>query len=206
MFRLAYFSAMAEQQSLEDASRELESWESWNIRRCEKRQTMQLSQSVTYALQALLQLAESNEGVLITRGKLAANGKMPERFLLEILHSLVKRGLLRSTRGGGGGFALARTPEEISLLDVIEAVDGPIPVGMPANNSMAESLRTWLRKNLEQVVENAREHLAAMTLSRMVAAGAKHPSHGPDHVTGGNPTPSMPQVDWPMPVEPQQEI
>ena len=117
---------------------------------------MQLSQSVTYALQALLQLAESGDGVLITRGKLAATGQMPERFLLEILHDLVKRGILRSTRGGGGGFALARHPEEISLLDVVEAVDGPFPVGLPAGNTLSEPLRNWLRMNLEQVTEGMR--------------------------------------------------
>ena len=116
---------------------------------------MQLSQSVTYALQALLQLGEAGEGVLITRGKLAANGQMPERFLLEILHDLVKRKILRSTRGGGGGFALARRPDEITLMEVIEAIDGPLPVGLPAGNAFAEPLRKWLRGNLEQVVESA---------------------------------------------------
>ena len=143
---------------------------------------MQLSQSVTYALQALLQLAESGEGVLITRGKLAANGQMPERFLLEILHDLVKRGILRSTRGGGGGFALARRPENITLLDVIEAVDGPLPAGLPAGNTMPEPLRNWLRANLEQVAENTRAGLAGITLKRLLAAGpqawrAEHPDH-----------------------------
>ncbi len=135
---------------------------------------MQLSQSVTYALQALLQLAESGDGVLITRGKLAATGQMPERFLLEILHDLVKRGILRSTRGGGGGFALARHPEEISLLDVVEAVDGPFPVGLPAGNTLSEPLRNWLRMNLEQVTEGMRARLAGMTLKNLVAAGARH--------------------------------
>ncbi len=133
---------------------------------------MQLSQSVTYALQALLQLAESGEGVLITRGKLAANGQMPERFLLEILHDLVKGGILRSTRGGGGGFALARRPPDITLLDVIEAVDGPLAAGLPAGNTMSELCRDWLRANLDQVAENTRAGLAGITLKRLLAAGA----------------------------------
>lgn len=132
---------------------------------------MQLSQSVTYALQALLQLADSGEGVLITRGKLAANGKMPERFLLEILHDLVKRGILRSTRGGGGGFALARRPEEITLLDVIEAIDGPLPVGLPAAATMSEPIRRWLGRVLEQAAENTRSQLASVTLRRLEKSG-----------------------------------
>ncbi|MGO9115547.1 MAG: RrF2 family transcriptional regulator [Thermoguttaceae bacterium] len=142
---------------------------------------MQLSQSATYALQALLQLAESGEGVLITRGKLAANGKMPERFLLEILHDLVKRGMLRSTRGGGGGFALARRPEDITLLDMIEAVDGPLPAGLPNGNTMPEPLRNWLQANLEQVTESTRTGLAGITLKQLLAAGARPAAENQNH-------------------------
>ena len=134
---------------------------------------MQLSQSVTYALQALLQLAESGEGVLLTRGKLAACGKMPERFLLEILHDLVKRGILRSTRGGGGGFALARHPEEITLLEVIEAVDVPLPVGMPASTTMQEPVRRWLETILKDATEGVRTQLAAVTLRRLESSGMR---------------------------------
>jgi Rrf2 family protein len=134
---------------------------------------MQLSQSVVYALQALLQLAESGDGALITRSKLAANGKMPERFLLEVLHDLVKRGILSSTRGGGGGFALARHLENISLLDVIEAVDGPLPLGIPAGSALPDLLRNWLLANLEQIMESTRARLASITLKRLVAAGPR---------------------------------
>jgi Rrf2 family protein len=155
---------------------------------------MQLSQSVTYALQALLQLAESGEGVLITRGKLAANGQMPERFLLEILHDLVKRGILRSTRGGGGGFALARRPEDISLLDVVEAIDGPVPAGLPGGNTMSEPLRIWLRANLEQVAESTRMRLAGITLKRLLAAGVKRTGETPSHIPLPTPTVSAPAV------------
>ena len=143
------------------------------LRNYDKGNFMQLSQSVTYALQALLQLAESGEGVLITRGKLAANGQMPERFLLEILHDLVKRGILRSTRGGGGGFALARRPDQITLLEIIEAVDGPLPVGIPVGNTLTEPLRHWLRARLEEVVGSTRDHLGGITLKRLSAAAGK---------------------------------
>jgi Rrf2 family protein len=132
---------------------------------------MQLSRSVTYALQALLQLAESGQGVLVNRWTLAANGQMPERFLREILHDLVQCGILSSSRGGGGGFTLARRPEDITLLSVIEAVDGPLPVGLPAGNSLAELPRDWLGTNLEQVAEGTRAGLAGITLKRLLAAG-----------------------------------
>ena len=130
---------------------------------------MQLSLSVTYALQALLQLAESNEGEFITRGKLAAHGKMPERFLLEILHDLVKSGILHSTRGGGGGFALVRRHDEITLLEVFEAVDGPISAGLPTGCTMPEPTRSWLQGNLEQLTETVRARLASISLRDLLA-------------------------------------
>ena len=152
---------------------------------------MQLSQSVTYALQALLQLGASDEGVLITRGKLAANGQMPERFLLEVLHDLVKRGILRSTRGGGGGFALARRPDKITLLEVIEAVDGPLPAGLPAGNTLPQPLCHWLRANLEQAVESTREHLGGITLTRLLAAAGQRTTENLQHLPLPEPTASV---------------
>ena len=144
---------------------------------------MQLSQSVTYALKALLQLGESGQGVLITRGKLAATGHMPERFLLEILHDLVKRGIIRSTRGGGGGFALANSPENISLLDVVEAVDGPLPSGLPSNANLPDALSVWLRGSLVDITEDIRKRLADITLDRLLRAGVNGSGHG---IVNGN--------------------
>lgn len=166
---------------------------------------MQLSQSVTYALQALLQLAESGEGMLITRGKLAATGRMPERFLLEILHDLVKRGILRSTRGGGGGFTLARHPENITLLDVIEAVDGPLPIGLPANTTLAEPLCNWLRANLEQITESSRLRLAGINLKRLLSAGSKRTADHASHVPLPAPVAGIANSNWPVPVQQANE-
>ena len=130
---------------------------------------MQLSQSVTYAIQALLLLAERGEGEFISRGQLAAKGFMPERFLLEILRELVRHGILRSTRGGGGGFALARHPDDISLLGVVEAIDGPLPAGVPATPGMPPKARVWLQSALEQVAQARRQRLAGITLGRLMA-------------------------------------
>lgn len=130
---------------------------------------MQISQSVTYALRATLQLAESGEGTLLSRGQLAAKGEMPERFLLGILRDLTKHGIVHSTRGGGGGFALARRPEEISLLDIIEAVDGPIPTGLPEGASFPDERGGWLQDALEKIAQDTRQRLAAITLGRLLS-------------------------------------
>ena len=76
---------------------------------------MQLSQSAIYALQTLLHLAESGEGTLVTRKVWRKEDGCPSDFSWKSSIILVKWGILRSTRGSGGGFALARCPEDITF-------------------------------------------------------------------------------------------
>lgn len=57
---------------------------------------------------------------------LCAEEEVPPSFLGKIFQSLAKAGIVKSARGSGGGFSLARSPGEISALDIIEAVEGPI--------------------------------------------------------------------------------
>ena len=110
---------------------------------------MKLSRTVTYALHATLQLARAETSRPVPCSRLATEGRMPERFLLQILRSLVTHGILRSTRGVDGGYSLRRNPGDISLLEVIEAVDGPM-------NSAAAGSRGASRR----VPNEARMHLA----------------------------------------------
>ncbi len=65
---------------------------------------MKFSRTVSYALQATLQLAQEDRAAPVPCSQLAAEGKMPERFLLQILRNLVTHGILRSTRGVDGGY------------------------------------------------------------------------------------------------------
>lgn len=87
---------------------------------------MRLSRSAGYAIQAVFQLAQGDGKTPISSQQLAVESDMPVRFLLTILSKLVKRGILKSRRGTVGGYLLARRADEISLLQLIEAVDGPI--------------------------------------------------------------------------------
>ena len=109
---------------------------------------MKLSRTVSYALQATLQLAQADSELPIPCSRLAADGKMPERFLLQILRNLVAHGILGSTRGVDGGYTLERSAEKISLLDVIEAIEGPISVSLPAGDGLAAGPRTRLEEAL----------------------------------------------------------
>jgi Rrf2 family transcriptional regulator, cysteine metabolism repressor len=130
---------------------------------------MRLSHSVAYAIQAALQLAGNGHHRPISCGKLAECGHMPERFLLQVLRSLTKQGILQSVRGGTGGFCLNRDPSDISLLELIEAVDGPLCTGLPANSHIPAQSSLLLQNTLQRVVETTRGQLAAMKLSLLVA-------------------------------------
>ncbi len=134
---------------------------------------MKLSRTVGYALQAAIQLAEAESGTPIPCSKLAAEGGMPERFLLQILRNLVTHGILKSTRGVEGGYMLERPPDQISLLELIEAVDGPVAAQPPLTEGLSpESLRR-LTAGLEQVTATARMQLAEFKLSALLSEPKK---------------------------------
>lgn len=129
---------------------------------------MKLSRTVAYAIQATLQLAESGSKVPVPCSKLAAEGAMPERFLLQILRNLVTHGILQSTRGVEGGYTLLRSPEDISVLEVIEAIDGPLGSDVPVSDGLNAESQERLQLALRQVTRTARQQLEAIKLSQIV--------------------------------------
>ena len=96
---------------------------------------------------------------------------MPERFLLQILRHLVTHGILHSTRGVEGGYTLERKPEQVSLLDVIEAIEGPLNSALPSGDGVAP-YEEKLRKALDQITAMMREQLEAVKLSDLLCPPA----------------------------------
>ena len=129
---------------------------------------MKISRTVSYAVQAALHLAEAPSDSPVPCSRIAAEGHMPERFLLQILRNLVTHGILHSTRGVDGGYTLERAPDEISLLDVIEASDGPMATSIPASDGLAETSAERLRRALQQVTDQTRRQLGAVRLSQLM--------------------------------------
>jgi Rrf2 family protein len=86
---------------------------------------MRLSARADYALRAVIELAASSDGHT-TAEQLARSQSIPGKFLEAILTQLRRAGLVRSQRGPDGGFWLARPAGEISLADIIRAIDGPL--------------------------------------------------------------------------------
>src|SRR5437762_851884 len=103
---------------------------------------MELSRTVAYAIRATVELAQMEPNCPIPGREIASRGEMPERFLVQVLHALVLSGVLRSTRGMSGGYYLARDPNTITLLDILESFDHPLKFGVPEQPSLTASVHS----------------------------------------------------------------
>jgi len=128
---------------------------------------MKLSRTVSYALQAALQLADAPSDAPIPCSHLAQEGGMPERFLLQILRNLVTKGILRSTRGVDGGYRLVRPPQEVTLLELIEAIEGPLDSADVVSDSLPETTRNRMKDVLTSVNQSIRNQLAGVSLAQL---------------------------------------
>ena len=129
---------------------------------------MKLSRTVAYAVQASLHLAHENSSEPVPCSSLAAEGQMPERFLLQILRNLVAHGILTSTRGVDGGYSLERDPADISLLDVIEAIDGPLVTNLPLGEGLPSESQSRLKEAISGVTEESRRQLSQVKLAHLL--------------------------------------
>jgi len=87
---------------------------------------MQITRQADYAVRAILYLAQLDPNKRAATSKVAEAQHIPPSFLAKIISQLSIAGLLQTSRGARGGVNLAREPEDVSLLEVIEAIDGPI--------------------------------------------------------------------------------
>ena len=127
-----------------------------------------------YAARALLSLAlhEGGSGPTSVRD-IAERTGLPQPYLEQILLALKGAGLVRSKRGVGGGYVLARSPDEIRLSEIVSSVDGPIQVGDFGQPHQAGAcdhegqcvlLAVW-----QSAGEHMRSHLASYTLADIAA-------------------------------------
>ncbi len=87
---------------------------------------MQITRQADYAVRAVLYLAQLGRDKRAATSQIAEEQEIPPSFLAKIVSQLSIAGVLQTSRGARGGVALAREPEQISLLEVVEAIDGPI--------------------------------------------------------------------------------
>ena len=110
--------------------------------------------STGYALLAVCYIARNQKEKLIVSQDISKKYNIPLEYLLKILHQLVRANILRSKRGPRGGFSLARTPKKISMLDIIEAVEGPLTSQL---NLVEQAPKIRFSKKAEQAHEKGLE-------------------------------------------------
>jgi Rrf2 family protein len=87
---------------------------------------MQITRQADYALRAVIYLSKLGPEERAATAQIAQEQQIPPSFLAKIVSQLSVAGLLQTSRGARGGVSLARNPGDITLLDVVEAIDGPI--------------------------------------------------------------------------------
>ena len=122
------------------------------------------SQTVEYALRAMVQLAKEAPAACTTQ-QIAKKTKVPAAYLAKVLQSMRRAGLILSRRGVGGGVSLARPADKISLLDVIDAVE---PLARSGRRS-SSALLGPLQKKLDEALSQIRRTFAEASLGEMVA-------------------------------------
>lgn len=117
---------------------------------------MNISSRCDYACRAIVQLALlPPDEATITATSIAEKRNIPEKYLVHILLELKKAGLVASVRGAQGGYKLAKKASDISLLDIVLAVDGPLMSPPPCeDDTSGELMQTWgdAGKEMERVL------------------------------------------------------
>ena len=96
---------------------------------------MQITRQADYAVRAVLHLSKLGNTQRAATSTVAQEQRIPPSFLAKIISQLSIAGLLHTSRGARGGVTLAREPKDITLLEVIEAIDGPIQLNECAGES-----------------------------------------------------------------------
>ena len=130
---------------------------------------MKISRSTGYALLAVGYLAKHQEEGIILSQDVSKEYNIPLEYLLKILQQLVKANILRSKRGPRGGFSLARPPQKITLLQVIEAVDGPMVSQLDlSEHAKGEKFSTRTEQIYKKAIAQARAVFEKAKLSNLL--------------------------------------
>jgi Rrf2 family transcriptional regulator, nitric oxide-sensitive transcriptional repressor len=133
-----------------------------------------ISPTAEYALRAVVAIAQG-DGKAVVTPTLVEMTKVPAGYLPKVLQTLRRAGIVNSKRGLGGGFTLARSPELVTVLDVVNTVD-PIkriercPLGVDSHSTIL----CPLHKRLDEAAEMVEKSFASTTIAELLATDANH--------------------------------
>ncbi len=128
---------------------------------------MQFTKAEEYGLLGILYLADKEQNIITPLSEISQAQEIPEKFLAKIFQSLSRSGLVRSHRGVRGGFTLGKRPEEISVKEILESIQGPyhllkcIPEPVLCSKSESCSLRELLMVAENKLISVFAEHTLA---------------------------------------------
>lgn len=129
---------------------------------------LKISDAANLALHAMAVLAATHGAGQTSVTRLAQNLSVSEHHLAKVMQRLSKVGLVKSRRGPKGGFSLGKPAEDIRLMDVFEAIEGPMPVRTCLlDRKVCNGNHCLLGDLVQSVNERVREHLAKTRLSEM---------------------------------------
>jgi len=131
---------------------------------------VKLTRGADYGLLGIVYLASQPRERVVLISEVAEAQGVPESYLAKIFQDLAKAGLVRSHRGARGGFTLARSPHEITLRQVIEAIEGPVALNrcLDPREGCASSARCPLCGALAEVQRSLISALDAVTLHSLI--------------------------------------
>lgn len=119
---------------------------------------MVITRATEYAIRTVIYLAQQPQGEIVLKKDICRTQDVTPAFLTKILQPLIKVGIVSSQRGVGGGFLLARDPGDISILDLLEAEEGPVQlnhclveVGTCERDSYCAAHQVWCEAQQEMV-------------------------------------------------------
>ena len=140
---------------------------------------MRISAKGEYAVKAMLDLALEQDRGLIPIQEIAARRGIPQRYLEQVLLSLKRTGLLTSKRGSTGGYHLTRRPEDITVGDVLRAVEGPRMALQPSGTARgAGRAEADLAELWEEIGEAVSKVVDRVTFAQLVARVRERRSAG----------------------------
>jgi Rrf2 family protein len=128
-----------------------------------------ITRDTDYALRGICLIAKNN-GRVVSVEELVRKLKVPRPFLRKILQSLGREGILKSQRGQGGGFALAKGPKEILVVDLIRIFQGSLRLNECfLRKAACPRIRSCiLRKKILKIEDYVRRHLEAITIASLL--------------------------------------
>jgi len=133
-----------------------------------------ITRNTDYAIRALCYIAEQKQEI-ISADRLVKSLEIPRPFLRKILQTLTKAGLLNSSKGKDGGFSLAVSPEEITLIEVMKIFQGPIRLSEHKfkKNDCPHIKDCLLKKKIDEIEKEVIAKLKAITISSILKKEVK---------------------------------